>query len=43
MDAFAALGEQVTAHFVDSYWKTEKQMPACFAAAKSVLFYETLL
>jgi len=43
MDAFAPSGEQVTAHFIDFYWGTEKQAPVCFAAAKGVLFYETLL
>jgi GntR family transcriptional regulator len=42
MDAFAASGEQVTAHLVDFYWGTEKQVPACFAPAKSVLLYERL-
>ena len=31
MDAFAASGEQVTAHLVDFYWGTEKQVPECFA------------
>src|SRR3569623_377814 len=42
MDAFAASGEQVTAHLVDFYWGTEKQVPACFAPAKNVLLYERL-
>jgi GntR family transcriptional regulator len=42
MDAFAASGEQVAAHLVDFYWGTEKQVPACFAPAKSVLLYERL-
>jgi GntR family transcriptional regulator len=42
MDAFAASGEQVTAHLVDFYWGKESQVPACFAPAKSVLLYERL-
>jgi GntR family transcriptional regulator len=42
MDAFAASGEQVTAHLVDFYWGTEKQVPECFAPAESVLLYERL-
>ena len=42
MDAFAASGEQVTAHLVDFYWGTEKQVPECFAPAQSVLLYERL-
>jgi GntR family transcriptional regulator len=42
MDAFAASGEQVAAHLVDFYWGTEKQVPACFPPAKSVLLYERL-
>ena len=42
MDAFASSGEQVTAHLVDFYWGTGKQVPECFAPAKSVLLYERL-
>lgn len=42
MDAFAGSGEQVTAHLVDFYWGTEKQVPECFAPADSVLLYERL-
>jgi len=40
MDAFATSDEEVRAHLVDFYWGTEKQVPACFAPAKSVLLYE---
>lgn len=42
MDAFATSDEQVSAHLIDFYWGTEKQVPACFAPAKSVLLYERL-
>lgn len=40
MDAFAASGERVTARLVGFHWENEKQVPACFAPAKSVLLYE---
>jgi GntR family transcriptional regulator len=42
MDAFATSDEEVHAHLIDFYWGTEKQVPACFAPAKSVLLYERL-
>ncbi|RTL55223.1 MAG: GntR family transcriptional regulator [Bradyrhizobiaceae bacterium] len=42
MDAFATSDEKVNAHLVDFYWGTEKQVPSCFAPAKSVLLYERL-
>ena len=42
MDAFAASGEHVTARLVSFSWGDEKQVPACFAPAKSVLLYERI-
>jgi len=40
MDAFSSSGEKVTARLVGFQWEDEKQVPACFAPAKSVLIYE---
>jgi len=42
MDAFATSDEAVHAHLIDFYWGDAKQVPACFAPAKSVLLYERL-